>query len=47
MAISLLGIVRWSLDLLVFVFGELIDLSIKVKGKEDDRVAVQEASKSN
>jgi hypothetical protein len=46
MALSLLGLIKWSLDLLVYCLQDIFDMVHELKGKENDREAIQAWSKS-
>ena len=46
MAISLAGLIKWSLDLLVYCLQDIFDMVYDLKGKENDKEAIQNWSKS-
>jgi hypothetical protein len=47
MAISLAGLIKWSLDLLVYCLQDIFDMVYDLKGKENDKEAIQNWSKSD
>ena len=42
---SLVGLFRWCADFLVYLLQEILDISFKIRGKEDDRSYLQKCRK--